>query len=172
MTAQEIIGKLQLEPLPGEGGFYRETYRSDHKLPVKCLPVSFDSDHHLETCIYYMITPESYSEMHKLPGSEIWHFYAGDPAEQIQISPEGKVETFVLGSDILKGQIPQLVVPPQTWQATKLIGNGKFALFGTTMAPGFEFSDYVAGNLRELMNSHPEYKNEISNFFHKPNSKS
>ncbi len=166
MTAQDIINKLQLEPLPGEGGYYHETYRSDHQLSGSCLPHGFDNKHPLETCIYYLITPERFSEMHKLPGSEIWHFYAGDPAEQIQVSPEGKIETFVLGQDIMKGQTPQLIVPPHTWQGTKLIGKGKFALFGTTMAPGFEFSDYLPGNREELSRKYPEHQNTIKRFFH------
>ena len=28
MTAEEMIAKLDLKPLPEEGGFYRETYRA------------------------------------------------------------------------------------------------------------------------------------------------
>ncbi len=32
MTVTELIDLLQLEPLPMEGGFYRETYRSDETI--------------------------------------------------------------------------------------------------------------------------------------------
>jgi uncharacterized protein len=36
-TADEIIRLLQLQPLPREGGWYRETYRSSLQLPADAL---------------------------------------------------------------------------------------------------------------------------------------
>lgn len=166
MTASEIILKLQLTPLPGEGGYYRETFRSQHKLSGLCLPKGYTDEHCLETCIYYLITPDSFSQMHKLPGREIWHFYLGDPVEQLQISPGGKIEKIMLGSDILKGQHPQVMVPANTWQGTRLTGNGKFALFGTTMSPGFEFSDYQPGDLNSMIHSYPDHTEDLKKYFH------
>ena len=34
ITANEIIALLDLKPLPIEGGYYAETYRSEHLLPA------------------------------------------------------------------------------------------------------------------------------------------
>lgn len=166
MTVREIINNLRLEPLPGEGGYYRETWRAAHKLSAACMPSGFVGEHCLETCIYYLITPESFSQMHKLPGTEIWHFYLGDPAEQLQITPDGKVENIILGSHITKGQQLQVVVPANTWQGTRLREGGKFALFGTTMTPGFEFSDFIPGHPDSLMKSYPASADEIKKYFH------
>lgn len=166
MRAEEIIHKLNLKPLPGEGGFYRETWRAKHILPASALPAGYNTDHNLETCIYYLITPESFSEIHKLPGPEIWHYYLGDPAEQIQISPEGKIRQIVFGHDIAQNQQLQVIVPKNTWQGTRLSTGGTFALFGTTMSPGFAFSDYIPGNREELFLKHPEHQPIIQKYFH------
>lgn len=166
MTAEEIIRVLDLKQLPGEGGFYRETWRSAHSLPPSVLPEGYYNDHVLDTCIFYLITPETFSEMHKLPGPEIWHFYLGDPAEQIRISPDGEITETVLGQDITQNHQLQAVVPANTWQGTRLAADGKFALFGTTMSPGFEFSDYMPGNREELLHKYPHQKTIIQKYFH------
>jgi predicted cupin superfamily sugar epimerase len=166
MTAEEIIRILKLEPLPGEGGYYRETWRSAHSLPASALPKGYSTNHSLDTCIYYLITPESFSAMHKLPGPEIWHFYMGDPAKQLQISPDGELKEIILGQDVIKNQQLQVVVPGNTWQGTRLLDGGQFALFGTTMSPGFEFSDYTPGSLQDLTSAYPEHKKTIQQFFH------
>lgn len=166
MTAEEIIRKLNLQPLPGEGGYYRETWRSKHTVPATGLPAGYNTDHTLGTCIYYLITPDSFSAMHKLPGPEIWHFYLGDPAEQIQISPGEEIKQMVFGQNIGENQQLQVIVPANTWQATRLVPGGKFALFGTTMSPGFEFSDYMPGNREELLRKFPGHKTTIQKYFH------
>ena len=38
MTADDLIAALDLRPLPLEGGYYRETYRSADLLPAGTLP--------------------------------------------------------------------------------------------------------------------------------------
>jgi uncharacterized protein len=37
------------------------------------------------------------------------------------------------------------------WQGSRLREGGKFALLGTTMAPGFEYEDYETGKRDELI---------------------
>jgi predicted cupin superfamily sugar epimerase len=44
-----------------------------------------------------------------------------------------------------------------TWQASRLAPGGKFALMGTTMAPGFDPADYEAGHRDELCARYPKY---------------
>jgi hypothetical protein len=57
-------------------------------------------------------------------------------------------------------------VPAGSWQGTRLVAGGSFALFGTTMSPGFEFSDYQAANKDSLLRHYPEHKKKIATFFH------
>lgn len=49
----------------------------------------------------------------------------------------------------------QLVVPAGVWQGTRLIGNGKVALLGCTVTPGFAFADYRSGTYAELSEKWP-----------------
>ena len=161
MTAKEIIRLLNLEPLSGEGGYYAETYKSEDRINAFCLPERFNEKRAFSTCIYYMLTPESFSAIHRLPTDEIWHFYLGDPIEQLQLFSDGSVKIVKLGNNLLHSQIPQCVVPKYVWQGARLIQGGKFALLGTTMAPGFEFADYEAGDKNKLCLEFPSVKKLI-----------
>ena len=60
--------------------------------------------------------------------------------------------------------MPQVIVPGFVWQGTRLKPGGEFALFGTTMSPGFEFSDYEAGDEQRLIREYPDLKDEILRF--------
>jgi len=171
MTAEDVIRVLELQPHPVEGGFFRETYRCELQLPVSVLQAAcgFADDnlamnakpqaaihYHgtsraLSTAIYYLLKPGTLSEMHRLPGDEVFHFYLGDPVVQLQLFPDGSSQEVTLGTDLLNGHIPQFVVPAGVWQgAVKLHGPHGFALLGATMAPGFDYSDYVTGLRTEL----------------------
>ena len=152
VTAEDVIKKLGLKPLPGEGGFYAETHRDE-------MEVSTDNgspqNRIAGTAIYYLVTPDSFSALHRLPSDEIFHFYGGDPVEMIQITEDGKMSRFTLGSDFMNGQQVQVVVPKGVWQATKLLHGGKWALMGTTVAPGFEFQDLEMADPRVLSERYP-----------------
>ena len=88
--------------------------------------------------------------MHVLASDEIFHFYLGDPVEMLQLHPDGRSAVFTLGPDLQAGQHVQLVVPAGVWQGTRLIGDGKVALLGCTVTPGFDFADYRNASFAEL----------------------
>lgn len=149
LTVEQVITALRLEPHPVEGGFFRETYRSIANLPADALP-GYPGSRSVGTAIYYLLTPKTVSAMHKLPGDEVFHFYLGDPVRMLQLWPDGSTKEAILGSDILGGQQPQLVVPAGVWQGSHLEEGGSFALLGATMAPGFDYADYVQGYFAPL----------------------
>jgi uncharacterized protein len=155
MTADEVKQLLQLEPLAIEGGFFRETYRSSWNVAAEYLPDGIRGARSIGTAIYYMITPETFSALHRLPGSEIFHFYLGDPAIMLHLLPDGRVQSITMGSDLARGQQPQVVVRGGIWQGCKLAPGGKFALMGTTMSPGFDYADYENGNRDQLTAQYP-----------------
>jgi uncharacterized protein len=144
MTADEIKALLNLKPHPVEGGFFRRTYTcaGQIELPRGVRPTG--------TAIYYLLEPGTFSEMHILDSDEIFHFYLGDPVEMLQLHPNGRCETYTLGPDLAAGQHVQLVVPAGVWQGTRLVGDGKVALLGCTVTPGFDFADYRSGSYAEL----------------------
>jgi len=160
-SAEEIIRQLNLKPLPGEGGFYRETYRSAEKISREALPGRYKTEKSFGTAIYYLLTPQTCSALHRLPADEIFHFYLGDPVLMLKLNPDGRAEKIILGQEIDKGQFVQTIVPANTWQGCLLREGGRFALLGTTVAPGFDFSDYEAGQRKILLEKYPEYKELI-----------
>ncbi len=162
LTADQIIALLNLTPHPKEGGYFRETYRSSETIPEKALPKRHRGMRSFATAIYYLLTPETFSAMHRLQSDEIFHFYLGDPVEMLQLWPDGSGKAITIGSGIFKGMQPQVIVPRGVWQGGRLIMNGKFALLGTTVSPGFEFEDYEIGQKDDLIKSHPQFRDLIT----------
>src|SRR5271169_3717332 len=103
MTADEVRELLQLTPLGIEGGFFRETYRSRWMVSTEYLPEGTRGSRSIGTAIYYMIKPETFSALHRLPGTEVFHFYVGDPVLMLQLLPDGSSRTITLGSEIASG---------------------------------------------------------------------
>jgi predicted cupin superfamily sugar epimerase len=160
MTAEDLIAALDLRPLPLEGGYYRETYRSADLLPAGTLP-RYTTPKAAATAIYYLLTPDTFSALHRLPADEVFHFYAGGPVEMLQLSPDGQGRVVTLGSDVTAGQRPQVVVPRGVWQGSSLLPGSPFALLGTTMAPAFDFADYEAGDRDALTRQYPAFADLI-----------
>lgn len=161
MTADDVIRLLNLQPHPVEGGFFRETYRSPATLPASVLP-DHGGPRSVSTAIYYLLKPGHVSELHVLPGDEVFHFYLGSPVRMLQLWPDGSGQEVILGPDIAAGQVPQLVVPAGVWQGTRLVGDTGFALLGCTVAPGFDYADYRGGSRAELTRKWPAFAAEIA----------
>jgi len=155
MTADEIKKLLNLEPHPVEGGSFRRTYASAHKVEM---PRGL---RHMGTAIYYLLEPGTFSEMHVLASDEIFHFYLGDPVEMLQLYPDGSSAIFTLGPDLAAGQHVQLVVPAGVWQGTRLVGAGKVALLGCTVTPGFDFADYRNADFAAFVEKWPQEAERI-----------
>jgi predicted cupin superfamily sugar epimerase len=155
MTTDEIKALLNLKPHPVEGGHFRRTYTSANTqyLPRGMRPMG--------TAIYYLLEPGTFSEMHVLDSDEMFHFYLGDPVEMLQLHPDGSSSVVTLGPDLQAGQHVQHVVPAGVWQGTRLIGDGKVALLGCTVTPGFDFADYRSGSYAELTEKWPEQAERI-----------
>jgi predicted cupin superfamily sugar epimerase len=157
MDIEHLKQLLNLKPLPEEGGYYAETYRSAEKLNRGALPMRYAGDRHFGTAIYFLLTPDTFSAMHRLVSDETYHFYLGDPVELLTLREDGSGEMFTIGNDFERGMHPQITVPHGTWQGSRLRPGGKFALLGTTMSPGFEFADFELGDRAALSGRYPQY---------------
>lgn len=155
LTAEQLIAHLSLVPLPVEGGYFQQTYRADETIPQQALPARYRSAKAFSTAIYCLLTEDTFSALHMLPTEEVYHFYLGDPVEMLLLDPDGRDERIVLGPDILHGQRVQLVVGRGVWQGSRLVPGGRFALMGTTMAPGFDPSDFVGADRGALLRRYP-----------------
>jgi len=162
ITAREIIAHYNLRPLPVEGGYFVETYRSAATIAQGALGPDYAGQRCFGSAIFYLLTPDTFSALHRLRGDEVFHFYLGDPVEMLQLRDDGTGEEIVIGNDIASGMKLQVVVPGNVWQGARLRSGGRFALMGTTMAPGFDFADYTAGAREALRQSHPTFAAMIS----------
>ena len=73
---EKIIQQLGLIPHP-EGGFFRETYRSNGEISKESLGFEYNGKRNFSTCIYFLLTSESFSAFHSIKQDEIWHFNGG-----------------------------------------------------------------------------------------------
>lgn len=152
MTAEEITRILKLSPHPKEGGFFKETYRSD---------ALDDNQRHHSTAIYYLLTAETYSRLHRLRSDEVFHFYAGDTVEMLQLYPDGTAKTWLIGNALLAGERPQVLAPGGVWQGSRLRAGGTWALLGCTVAPGFEYQDYEHVPCAYFLERYPDFAAQI-----------
>ena len=161
ITAEHIISLLHLEPHPDEGGHFVETYRSQEEIPGSVLPGRYKGPRSFATAIYYLLTPHTFSVMHRLQTDEIFHFYLGDPVEMLLLGPGESGKLLLLGTDLFGGMRPQVVVPRSVWQGARLSQGGRFALLGTTVSPGFERVDCETGQRDPLVHLYPLFREQI-----------
>jgi uncharacterized protein len=157
IDVDQLIRQLRLEPLPVEGGYFRQTWCSDQTVPA--LPPRYDSPRPTGTAIYYLLTsqPDSFSAMHRLATDEVYHFYLGDPIEMLLLASDAPAQRIILGPDVLGSQHVQYIVPRDVWQGSRLTPGGRFALLGTTMAPGFDPRDFTLGRREDLLKRFPAH---------------
>jgi len=162
MTADEIIKFFDMKPLQPEGGFYIETYRATEKIKKTSMPIPLSNDRNISTAILYLLPANIISSFHRLKTDEIFHFYLGDSVTMIQLCPDGKCDKMTLGSDILKGQKVQVLIPKGTWQGSFVNHGGKFALMGCTVAPGFDPADFEQAQRAQLLKQFPNHAEWIN----------
>jgi len=163
MDADELIASLGLLPHP-EGGFYKETYRSDAIIPPEGLDARYGGGRHVCTGILYLLREGDVSRLHRIRQDEMWHCYLGGPLRLVMLGEHAPVDEVLLGGDIRAGQQVQFVVPGGVWfGATPARGAG-FCLVGCTVAPGFEFEDFEMGRRASLERMFPHALEMIREF--------
>src|SRR5579863_2172240 len=100
MTAEQVKKILGLVPHPCEGGWYVRTYESGERMAAEAFTDGrYGGPRWTGTAIYYLLEPETFSEMHRLRSDEMFHFYLGDPVEMLQLYEDGRSALFTLGQD-------------------------------------------------------------------------
>ena len=97
ITIEQIKALLGLQPLSLEGGFFVESYRSAEAIPGPALPARYGGARAYGTAIYFLLTPDACSTLHRLRTDEVWHFYLGDPVELLQLAPDGSGQIVLIG---------------------------------------------------------------------------
>lgn len=165
MTAQQIINQFDLTAHP-EGGYFKETYRSNGVIQNKHLSPEFVGDRNYATSIYFLLTSDKFSAFHKINQDEIWHFYKGSTLKLHMISPEGDYSFVLIGNDLEQNEQPQFVVPAGYWFAAEVETENAYAFTGCSVAPGFDFNDFVLPKREELITLFPQHEVIITKLTH------
>ena len=165
LKADQIAELLDLEPHP-EGGYYREVYRSRDTISASALPERYPGERSAGTAIYYLLTADTFSALHRLRSDEVLHSYLGVPVTAFLLYPDGAAETQRLGRDLRAGQTPQLVVPGGVWFGLFVEADEGYALTGTTVCPGFEFEDFELARREDLLEQYPQHSRHIRRLTH------
>ena len=160
------ITQLNLAPHP-EGGYYRQTYRSELSIAREALPPEFGGARPVCTAIYFLLEGENFSAFHRLRSDEMWHFYAGGPLAVHIIEPDGSYSQILLGSDPGAGEAFQAVVKAGRWFASCVKDPAEFALVACTVSPGFDFADFEMAKREELARIYPRRRELINRFTRK-----
>src|ERR1700684_1128451 len=129
LTAEKRRALFQMRPHPIEGGYFAETYRGSPVVPQSLLP-GYPGERAISTATYYLLTPDTFSAMHRVRGDGMCHFYLGDPVEMLQLKAEGGGEVALLGQDIAARMRLQLTVPGGVWEGLRGRAGGEWALLG------------------------------------------
>jgi predicted cupin superfamily sugar epimerase len=142
-TAREIIQALELRPLPAEGGYFRRTWCNASA-----------------SAIFFLITTDEFSAIHRIAQDEVWHFYFGDTVEHVQFDADRSVaRRAILGPDVVAGEAPQWVVPAGMWQGARILpgpaDSHGFALLGCTVSPPWQAAGFELGRRADLLRRFP-----------------
>ena len=163
---QATIKALSLIPHM-EGGYFAVTDVSEMKMPSPYpaeplsqrtvalaggLPADYDPAlRRLSTTIFYYLTPNRPTGSFHRNRSRIIHTWHRGRGRYVLIHPDGRVETFVVGPDVEKGERLQWIVEGGVWKASHLVdrdgqgrgqdSDGEGLLISETVVPGFEYAD-------------------------------
>jgi predicted cupin superfamily sugar epimerase len=155
------IEKLALKKHP-EGGFYKEAYRSDEQISVRCLPVRYSGSRDFSTSIYFLLEGSDFSGFHKIQSDETWHFYEGTPLDLYVISGDGTLQILRLGRDADKGESLQITIPANCWFGARVVEVDGYSLTGCTVAPGFHFDDFELAIRADMAAQFPQHTDIIA----------
>lgn len=158
-TAAYWIDRLQLTPLPEEGGMFREMYRSPMIHPQSTLPERYNGPRAAITDIFYLLHAKTFSALHRLTSDEIWHYHTGTTMLVHVIQENGTYVCHNLGLDAECGEALRITLPRGCWFAAEMKEktDANFALVSCVVAPGFEFQDFELGERMRLQTEYPQH---------------
>ena len=94
--------------------------------------------------IYFLLHPGEVSAWHVIRAAELWLYHLGSPLTLTLggggDAPDASTD-HLLGPDVLRGQRPQFVVPPGTWQTARN-GGTEPTLVSCVVSPGFHMDEF------------------------------
>lgn len=151
-TAADVVRLLDLQALEPEGGFFRRTAEGGP---------GASGGRRAWSAILFLLTPPGFSALHRLAADEIWTFIGGDPIESLRLCDGAGRWVRMASAPDAEARV-QDVVRGGTWQGTRLVPGGRWALVSCVVVPEFVGSDFVLGERLELSSQFPRWAPEIA----------
>lgn len=145
----ELVQSLNLKAHP-EGGFYSETYRSEHSVQNEK-----GDERSIVTSIYFLLRSQDVSHFHRIQSDELWFWHEGSPLSVHLLGVNGH-EILKLGPVTDRDSRPQQLVPSKTIFGSSVDAPGNYALVSCVVAPGFDFRDFELFQAEDLLPLFPE----------------
>lgn len=139
----EWARQLDLMPNP-EGGWFKEMWRSSLTVSQSALPSDYTGPRSAGSSILLLLMPGQQSAWHTVRSAELWLHHRGSPLLIDIGSERDSATTHVLGSDIIAGEQPQILVPPRYWQRARP-RDDEPTLVSCVVVPGFDYADFGLG---------------------------
>ncbi|KAF5245725.1 hypothetical protein FAUST_1709 [Fusarium austroamericanum] len=168
--SKSLIEALSLE-LHIEGGYFRQTDADPTTIPstYSSKPLSDQTlaltggtregystnTRRLSTTIFYLLTPrQSKGNFHR-NRSRVIHTLHRGRGRYVLLHPDGRIESFVVGNAVERGERLQWIVEGDVWKASYLLPNESNPshetdgtetdglLISETVVPGFEYEDHA-----------------------------
>jgi hypothetical protein len=143
-SLQSLIGRLGLQPLPREGGWFRRYF------------VSPECDVHgrpRRSAIHFAMALADFSALHRLATPEIWTTVDGAPVELVMLSDHGPARTVRLGRNHDRGEQRSVEVPGGVWQGART--TGEWSLVDCAMEPAWVENEFELGDRGQLAREFP-----------------
>lgn len=154
-TAEQLITHLGLHQHP-EGGYYKETYRSNISISRED-----GNTRSLSTLIYFLMPHGKFSKFHRIQSDELWIYQDGVAISIYMIHPNGELEVKEVGKDIADGQQLQLIIPAGVIFGAEVKQSGSYNLSACMVSPGFDFKDFELFKAADLIAQYPQHSHII-----------
>ena len=162
-----LVSTLNLAPHP-EGGFFVVTHENPLTVPNPFTPTDGDdTTRKASTSIHYLLTPESPVGHFHRNKAITYHLHHSGRGRYRLIHEDGRIEEYVVGPDVLKGERIAWIVEGGVWKSSAVEGDESL-LISEVVVPGFEYRDHEfldwerlvglvgeakAGEWRQLLNA-------------------
>lgn len=144
-----LVEHLKLSPHP-EGGFYKETYRSNRGLETP------SGERNLLTSIFFLLTSENVSRFHRIKSDELWYFHEGNSLTVHLLNERGYGVLRLGNVTAQKDCQPFGLVKANTIFGSTVDEPDGYALVSCAVAPGFDFKDFKLLSSDELLLDYPD----------------
>lgn len=166
---RNIIERLKLLPHP-EGGYYRRNWQSLSKVQAQdASGMAINTERSVGSAIFYLLPSHEVCHWHKIACDEMWHFYHGSSLRIYLLNPIHGLQEFQLGVNLMQGELPQFIIPRDTWFCAEVVEQDSYSLCGCTLWPSFSYADFELAEHQKLIDEFPAHRELITRIFTRQN---